>query len=175
LLAVIPQGKNTTILHNVTLSTDSMAQQLSQYLFEDSNFACAVTVGVNFAEVLPTTLAANVTFPWGAPFYNFRLGQPQLGVANLSSITGKVPLTFDNHAAFDLAGNVRVRIYNAQDTLLAEAQTAINAPKQSSYEGELVFSVPATSAISPSSLQGHFEVYFSTPMFEYGPLVIAYG
>ena len=174
-VAVIPHGENTTILHNVTLNMDRMAQRLSQYLFEDSEFMCAVKAGVDFAEILPTTLATNLTFPWGAPFYNFRLGQPQLSVATLSSITGKVPLTFDNHAAFDVTGNVRVKIFNANNMLLAEAQTDINAAKQSGFRGDLTFTVPAASAVSTASLQGHFEVYFSTPMFEYGPLVILYG
>ena len=174
-LAVIPQGKNTTILHHVALGMDSIAQRASQYLFEDSAFTCAVTAGVNFAEILPTTLSTNVTFPWGAPLYNFQLGQPQFNTANVSSVKGKVPLSFDNHAAFDVTGNIRVKIYDTQDTLLAEGQTDINVPKRAGYRGDLAFSVPATSTLSTASLRGHFEVYFSTPMFEYGPLVILFG
>ena len=174
-LAVIPQGKNTTILHNVTLSMDSIAEHINQYIFDDGNLTCAVTAGLNFAEIVPTQLAANVTFPWGAPFYNFKLGQPRFQEADLSHIVAKVPLSFENHAAFDLTGNVRVRLYEGQETLLGESQTTINAPKYSSYNGDLDFSIPVTSAISTTNLKGHFEVYFSTPMFDYGPMVIPYG
>jgi hypothetical protein len=172
---VIPQGENTTILHNVTLSMDNLAEQLNQYIFDDDNLTCAVMAGLKFAELLPTQLAANVTFPWGAPFYNFKLGQPQLTGADLSHITASVPLSFENHAAFDLTGNVRVRLYDEHDQLLDESQTAINAPKYSSYKGNLDFSVPLTAVASNANLSGHFEVYFSTPMFEYGPMVIPYG
>jgi hypothetical protein len=171
---VIPQGENTTILHNVTLSMNSLSEQLNQYIFKDGNLTCAVTAGLNFAEILPTQLAANVTFPWGAPLYNFKLGQPQLSGADLSHVTASVPLSFENHAAFDLTGNVRVRLYDEHDQLLDESQTAINAPKYSNFNGKLGFSIPLSAAASNANLNGHFEVYFSTPMFEYGPMVIPY-
>jgi hypothetical protein len=175
LLGVIPQGQNSTILYNVTFSMDSIAERANKYVFEDGNLTCAVSAGLNFAEIVPTQLATNVTFPWGAPFYNFKLGQTQFIGGNLSHIMAKVPLSFENHAAFNLSGNIRVKFYGVQDALLGETQTDINAPEYSSYSGNLAFSIPVTSAISSTNLKGHFEVHFSTPMFEYEPLVIPYG
>jgi hypothetical protein len=77
---------------------------------------------LNFAEIVPTQLSANVTFPWGAPLYNFKLGDPQLSGSNPSYFAAKVPLSFENHAAFDLNGNVTVKLYAGQDALLAQSQ-----------------------------------------------------
>ena len=174
-MAAIPHSENVTILHNVTLGWDNIAERANQYLFNDGNFTCAVTAGLNFAEILPTQLATNVTFPWGAPFYNFKVGQPKLKSVDLTHLSFTMPLSFENHAAFDLAGNIRAKLIDGHDAVLGESQTAVNALKYSSYNGNLEGSIPLTSAVSITSLSGHFEVYLSTPMFEYGPLVIPYG
>lgn len=168
--AIIPQNQNTTILHNVTINLNSLTENASQYLFEDTNLTCTVTAGLNFAEIIPTQLATNLTFPWGAPFYNFALGQPHVGTTDVSHVAVSVPFSFDNHAAFDLTGDLRVKLYDEQNSLLAETQTALNAAKYSSSGGNLAFSNVTT--LSTLSLNGYFEVYFSTSMFEYGPLVI---
>ena len=170
--AVIPQNQNTTILHNVTINLNSLAENASQYLFEDTNLTCAVTAGLNFAEILPTQLATNLTFPWGAPFYNFKLGQPHVDTTDASHVAVNVPFSFDNHATFDLTGNLRVKLYDNNVDLLGETQTALNAAKYSSSGGNLSFSIPTTSPMLNATVSGFFEVYFSTPMFEYGPLVI---
>jgi hypothetical protein len=172
---VIPQGRNVTILHNATLNVDSMAKQNRQYIFDDCNLTCTVTAGLNFAELLPTQLASNVTFPWGAPFYNFMLGRPRYSRVDSSHSMARVPLSFENHAAFDVTGNIRVKLYDGEDTFLGESQKPINASKYSSYKGNLDFSVPSTSTASSTSQSGYFEVYFSTNMFDCGPVVIPYG
>ena len=173
-LVVVPSGQNTSILHNVTLSLNDMAERANQYLFGDTNLTCRVTAGLNFVEIVPTQLSANVTLPWGAPLYDFTLGQPTFNAADPNHVTAKVPMSFENHAAFDLNGNVTARLFSGQDTLLGESQTVAYAAKNMSYSGSLSFSVPASSA-SAGNLSGHFEVYFSTTMFECGPVVIPYG
>jgi hypothetical protein len=172
--ASIPQGENVSILHNVTVGLDGLAERASQYLFEDANLTCQVSAGLNFAEIIPTQLSVSVTFPWGAPLYHFSLGEPQLSWSNPYYLAAKVPLTFENHATFDLDGNVTVKLFDGQDTLLAESQAAINATKNTRYKGDLNISVPA-SAASAGNLIGHYKVYFSTTMFEYVPVVIPYG
>ena len=84
-------------------------------------------------------------------------------------------MSFENHAAFDVTGNITVKLYDGKDTLLGESQKAINVSKYSSYKGNLDFSVPSTSTASSTSQSGYFEVYFSTNMFDCGPVVIPYG
>jgi len=135
----------------------------------------SVTAGVNFAELLPVQISMNTTYPWGAPFYNFTLGQPMYNRFNFTHGRITVPSSFENHAAFDLVGDMRVELYDSANSLVGESQTALNVPQYSPYTGKLDFYVPINSASLSAAQSGHFSVYFSTLFFEYGPLVISYG
>jgi hypothetical protein len=172
---VIPHGENVTILHNVTLTADSLFEKGEQYLFNDNNLSVAVTAGLNFAEIFPAQISTNFTFPWGAPFYNFALGEPTFGRFNSTHGAVAVPMSFENHAFFDLVGNIRIELYDSGNSLLGESQTAFNVPQYSSYDGAAEFHVPLNMASLSAAQNGHCNVYFSTPIFEYGPLVIPYG
>lgn len=172
---VIPQGQNVTIFHNVTLSMDSLLEKDEQYLFNDSNLTASVTAGVNFAELVPAQLLTNINYSWGAPFYNFMLGQPSYDRFNSTHDKATVKLSFENHAAFDLAGNIRIELYDSLGMLLGKNQTAFNAPQSSSYHDNLEFGVPLNIASSSATRSGHFNVFFSTSLFEYGLSVIPYG
>lgn len=171
---VIPRGENLTILHNAMLSMDNVLKNAEQYLFSDNNFMASVTAGLTFAELLPAQISTNFTVPWGAPFYNFTLGQPSFGQFNSTHSAASVPMSFENHAAFDLAGNIRVKLFDSSDSLLGESQTSFHVPQHSSYDENLEFYVPLNAASLSAAQKGYFKVYFSTPLFEYGPLVIPY-
>lgn len=168
---VLLRGQNTAVLHNFTLSFDRLGEQ---YLFNDSSFAVAAVVGLNFAELLPTQLSANFSFPWGAPFHDFALGQPQQSWLNSTHARWRVPLSFENHAAFDLMGTIRTGIFNNASSVLGESEIIFAASEGSRFADTLEFNVPL-NVVSSAQRGGYFEVYFSTSMFEYGPLVIPYG
>jgi hypothetical protein len=172
---VIPHGESTTILHNATLSLDSLLENGEQYLFNDNNLNVSVTAGLNFAELLPAEIATNFTFPWGAPLANFALGEPTYELLDFTRATVAVPMSFENHAVFDIAGNVRIELYDGANSLLGESQTIVYVPQQSSYNGDMEFQVPLTAASLSDAQSGHFNVYFDMGFFEYGPLVIPYG
>ena len=172
---VIQHGENITILHNVTLSADSLFEEGEQYLFNDSDLTVSVTAGLNFAELLPAQISTNFTFPWGAPFYNFALGDPSFGRFNFTHGAVAVPMSFENHAAFDLVGNIRIELYDSVNSFLGESQTLVNVPQFSSYDGNVEFHVSLNAVSLSAARSGYFNVYFSTLLFEYGPLVIPYG
>jgi hypothetical protein len=172
---VIPHGESTTIVHNVTLSTASLLQNGEQYLFDDNDLNVSVTAGLTFAELLPAQISTNFTFPWGAPFANFALGEPSYGRFDSTSGAVRVPMSFENHAAFDVVGSIRMELYDGGDSLLSESQTLIQVAQGSSYEGSVEFQVPLEAASLSAARSGHFDVYFDTGFFEYGPVVIPYG
>jgi hypothetical protein len=172
---IIPHGEKVTILHNVTLTADSLFEKGEQYLFNDNNLSVAVVAGLNFAEIFPAQISTNFTFPWGAPFYNFALGEPTFGRFNSTHGAVAVPMSFENHALFDLVGNIRIELYDSRDSLIGESQTAFNVPQHSSYDGNAEFYVPLNTASLSTAQNGHLNVYFDTGLFEYGPLVIPYG
>ena len=172
---VISHGENTTIVHNLTLTTASLFKQGEQYLFNDNNLNVSVTVGLNFAELLPVEISTNFTFPWGAPFYNFALGEPVYGRSSSTQSAVMVQMNFENHAVFDLIGNIRIELYDSAGSLLDENQTIVDVPQGSSYDGVITFNVPLNTPSLSTVRNGHFDVYFNTGVFEYGPLVIPYG
>ncbi len=131
--------------------------------------------GLTFAELLPAQISTNFTFPWGAPFYNFALGKPFFGQLNSTHSVVAVSMSFENHAAFDLAGNIRVKLFDISDSLLGESQTSFYVPQHSSYNENIEFYIPLNATFLSATQKGYFNVYFSTPLFEYGPLVIQYG
>jgi hypothetical protein len=171
----VPHGENMTILHNVTLTADSLFEKGEQYMFSDTNLSVTFTAGLNFAEIFPAQISKNFTFPWGAPFYNFALGEPTFGRFNSTNGAVTVPMSFENHALFDLVGNIRIELSDSRDSLLSESQTAFDVAQYSSYDGAMEFYVSLNAASFSASQNGHFNVYFSTPFIEYGPLVIPYG
>ena len=171
----IPHGQNTTILHNVTLNMDKLAENDEQYLFNDTSLNAEVTAGLNFAELLPVQLSTNFTFPWGAPLYDLTLGQPRFRSLSRSNAAVTVPISFENHAAFDLNGTIHANLYDKDGTLLAESQTPLDVSKGSSYAGNLDFAVPLNTASQASATGGHIELHFSTSMFEYGLVVMPIG
>jgi len=175
---VIPHGENVTIMHNLTLDPVSLLERGEQYLFHDNDLNVSFTAGLNFAEVLPAEISANFTFPWGAPFYNFEVGEPSFELVDFTHATASVPVSFENHAVFDLAGSIRMELYDSEDSLLTESQTVLYVQQQSAYEGNMEFNIPLSLA-SMSSLStaqsGHLDVYFDIGVAQYGPLVIPYG
>ena len=170
----ISQGETAIITHNATLNVNTLLLKGEQYLLEDQNLAASVATGLTLAELLPVQISTNFTYPWGAPFYNFRLSQPLANGFNVTHYSAIVPVSFENHAAFDLTGNIRIQLLGNDDKLLSETQTDFNASRQSSYADEIEFQI-ALDSESLLDQNGHFNVYFSTALFEYGPLVIPYG
>ena len=172
---VIPHGENTIIMHNVTLSTASILENDEQYLFHDNELNVSVTAGLNFAELLPVEISTNFTFPWGAPFYNFALGMPLFGISSSAQGAATVPMSFENHAFFDLIGTIKIELYNDTGSLLDETQALVDVPQGSFYDGSVMFNVPLDTASSSTARNGYFNVYFDIGLLEYGPLVISYG
>jgi hypothetical protein len=62
-------------------------------------------------------------------------------------------------------------MYNNTNGLVGGGQTDIEVSQGSRYNGYIEF-VVQTTGITES---GHFEVYFNTSFFDYGPIVIQYG
>lgn len=172
---VIPHGQSTTILHNVTLTLESLLENGERYLFNDNNLNVSVTAELNFAELIPAQISTNFTFPWGAPFYNFALGELYYGRFDATHAMVAVPMSFENHAIFDIIGNIRIELYDNADSLVAESETLVYVPQQSTFNGDTEFQVPLNSTSTSTVQSWHFNVYFDTGFFEHGPLVIPYG
>jgi hypothetical protein len=175
LVPVIPSGEIITINHNVTLNVEDIYLNDDNYLFEDNELQVSLSVGLNFAEVLPSQISTNFTFPWSAPFNNFDLGQPDISRFNLTHNIISAPMSFENHALYDVLGSIDVELFDEGNSLVSETQKLISTPQQTSYDEDIELFVSIDDSSLNSIQNGHFNIYFSNLIFEYGPLVIPYG
>ncbi|MGB9676760.1 MAG: hypothetical protein ACPL0C_06210 [Candidatus Bathyarchaeales archaeon] len=156
-------GRNTfiTIRHNVTVNVAELFQENTNLIFNDTTFTLYEAVGMSVAEAIPFTASTNITFPWGAPLYNLEIGEPEYVAVNRTHTLIRTPINFENHAFFDIIGNLSTRMYDFENVMIGETQTVIEAPSQTVYSGYAEICVKNT--VLPSVRR--FEFYFQTPVF----------
>ena len=166
----IPPQNNTTILHNISLPVDEIMTNVN-YLFNDSNFTLLGSAQLNYANLVPFSLETNTTIPWGAPLFNFTIGDPIFNMYNLTSFGVIVPINFENHSPyFSVTGVIRVEIINRANQVIGEGAVSMDVPPGTSYNGQL------ETIVNAALIDGieRIHVYVETPMFNYGPIVIDY-
>lgn len=171
LVSVIRKGQNVTAYHNFTLNIDDLLQNYQSYVFNDTDLVVNESVGFWLAEVIPVQASGNMTIPWGAPLYGFTVGEPTARAYNSTHSIISVPVEFENHAFFDLAGTLEVQLRNTRHQI-GQGQTDIMVIQGSRYNGFVDVYVTNSHA---SMTRGNIELYFSCPYFSYGPLVIPIG
>jgi hypothetical protein len=167
----IGKGENLTINHNMTFEINQLLQHSHDCLFNDSQLLAMAFASMRLADLITAGASANLSFSWGAPFYNFTLGEPIYERFNGTHLKIVLPISFENHASFDFAGEIGVKMYNSSGILIGEGQTPFETPQCAFYSGYAEFYV----SIAEFTSKGVFEVYFLTPVFNYGPLVIPFG
>lgn len=170
-IPIINKDEAATVTHNVTIDLNTLLQHDQNFLFNDTELKIYETVGMVIADLIPIQASTNYSMPWGAPLYNFALGQPQYVAANSTHFLVRLPISFENHAFFDVSGNIKIKMYNNANLLLGEAQIFMDVPQQSSYNGFFEFYV----SISELTDSGYFDVSILTPLFSYENLVVSYG
>ncbi len=171
---VLPKGESITVYHNVSLDLADLFAA-STYLFNDSQFNVKAWIGLKLAEAIPVQAQTDFSLPWGAPLYNFSLGTPAIQaidqIVDPLRVCAIVPMSFENHAVFDIVGNVSVRMFNSRESLVGESLTFFSVPQNSQHRDTLQFVVN----LDQVTASGQFEIQFATEYFSYGPLVIPYG
>ena len=169
----IKRNQEVVAYHNVTIDVADMLARNQNFLFYDTEFKIIETVSLKVAEVVPVKASLNYTMPWGAPLYNLAIGNPQFEAFNHTHMKASVPLGFENHAMFDLAGKVQARMYDDAGRLRSTGETALNVGQHSTYSGTIEFFVHTSSRVDvPAS--GYIEVSFQTQLFSYGSVRIYY-
>jgi hypothetical protein len=171
LIPTISKNDVVNATHSMTIDVSTLLQQDQNYLFNDTDIRIYEIVSMEIADVIPVQASTNLSMPWGAPLYNFDVGGAQYIAYNATHTRVVVPMSFENHAFFDLSGSIRIRMYNDAEAVIARTRTNIDIPPYSPYQGSLELYVP----VADMTQSGHFDIYFRTSLFNYGPLVIPYG
>jgi len=168
----IPRGSSIETVHNVSMSLDDITSKLPNYLFNDSVFNLGLSLKLNFAHAIPFQVSTNMTMPWGAPLYNFSIGQISYNFLNLTHQEAIIPISFENHSPyFGIDGFMRVEIYNNDGELFGSSVSDLNVPSHSGYDGQ----VETIVDVSKVTGSGEVHFYFETSAFSIGPLVMPYG
>jgi len=174
-LSSIGTGQNLNTTHQIMANLTDILQKHQDLMFNDRELQRTTIISMKTAELISFQTASNSTFSWGAPLYNLTIGPPrftmEVGINNTNYYRATLPVSFENHALFNLSGTAQVNIFNYKDDLVASEETLFNVAKQSSYKSEIQLDIQTLNFTS----KGHAEISFSGPFFSYGPLVIPYG
>jgi hypothetical protein len=164
IVPTIPPNRNIQETHNITLNLKNLTRELLYLAFNDSILEMHTFVALRFANAIPIQMSTNATMQWGAPFYNFSIGEISLNYAQ-KMLT--VPLSFENHAFFSVNGTMRLEVYNSENEQISIAQIIVEVASGSRFEGFVEMSV------DPSKLtrEGQIHVFFETSMFSVGPII----
>ena len=169
---LIPKGGSVEITHNLSVSLEDIASWVRTYLFNDTIFNVDMSMKLNFAHVIPFQVSMNKTIPWGAPLYNFSVGQISYDYYNVTHQRVIIPLSFENHSPyFGVDGMMRLEMCNDRGEVTASGTSSLDVPSYSRYEDQVELIVDV-SKLTPS---GEMRFYFETPMFSFGPVVMPYG
>jgi len=164
IVPTVPPSNNIQKAHNITLNLKNLTRELPYLAFNDSVFDIYTFVALRFANVIPIQMSTNATMPWGAPLYNFSIGEISL---NHAKKTLTVPLSFENHAFFSINGTMRLEIYNSENEQVSTAEVIIEVPSGSGFEESVEMNVD----LSKLTREGQICVFFETSTLSVGPIV----
>ncbi|KPV63443.1 MAG: hypothetical protein AOA66_0919 [Candidatus Bathyarchaeota archaeon BA2] len=169
---LISRGSSVETAYNISMNLDDITSRAQIYLFNDTIFNMDASMKLNFARVVPLKGSMNTTIPWGAPLYNFSVGQPSYNDHNLTHRRVIIPLSFENHSPyFGVDGMMLAEMYNDRGEVIASRTSSLDAPSHSKYEDRIELIVNDLK-LTPS---GEMHFYFETSVFSFGPVVMPYG
>jgi len=169
-IPTIGQGQTINVTQNVKLNVTDLLQTHQSLLINDTDLRTNTMLSMLAAGMIPLQASSNSTMQWGAPLNNLTLGTLQLAISNATYYVIRVPLSFENHAFFDLSGTVWLSAYNTVGQLIGQGQTSIQVTQNSPYDGNLEIYVP----IGAGPIV-RIEVYFVTTFFNYKQEIAANG
>ncbi len=167
----VPKDHPINSTHTVMLETATLLGQNDSLLFNDSELLMNAAIGMTLAHLIPVEASTNFSIPWGAPLYDFTVGDPMFSPWNSSHCQILFQVRFSNHAFYDLSGSINARLVDDANTLVSEGETIFSLPSGSEFDQGISMILPLSETVS----RGYLEVSLETPIFNYGPLVIPFG
>ena len=167
-VTAVSRGENTSITHNMSLNIEQMAaSDLSFLLFDDSELNVTAILRLIYANAFPFEITANISMPWGAPLANLAIADISITSFNSSHVRALLSLSFENHSYLEMSGTARLEVVDSQGNIVGESATMFYAPSQNHFETR----VEILLYDSPADIK-EARLYFQTPFFTYGPVVL---
>ena len=166
LVPLIPRASsNFTVEHDISLNASQMATgNLAYLLFNDTDLTVDAILKLNFAQAIPIELSTNISLPWGAPFYGLTVNSISVSLISPGHFRAVVPISYENHAFFDLDGTVELQLVD-----IAGHELGTGTANLLSRGGE----VPITVDVSNPQRVTGARLFFHTSYFDYGPYEIS--
>jgi hypothetical protein len=158
---LVASGSNIETAHNISIDLSDMSMEYAEIFFNDSSFGLDAFIALNFANVIPVQVSINMTIPWGAPLSNLSIGEIFVLPDNRTVV---IPVSFENHSYFDIAGTIQLEVYNDVDELVTSGQTSLDVPSSYGYNGQ-VETYSSLEDVSKLTESGKVYFIFETSMF----------
>ncbi len=169
---LVQRGSFITHVHNASIDLNDLVQGTPDYLFNDTVFEVNMSLTVRYASAFVFRFSENETLDWGAPLYNFSVGQIVYSPHNATHQKAVVPLSFANHSSFsNVTGTIYLESYSDEAEWIGSGTANVDVSRHAAYDGYIEAFVDSTRLMGSGAL--HF--YFTTSMFDFGPLVMRYG
>ncbi len=161
----IPPGTNVNVTHTIPIDIESfLSMDHVPLMLNDSYFNVEIFAGLNFARAVPVQISTNTTIPWGAPLAQFSIGNISVSPHNSTHSEASIPVSFENHAILDIAGTLKLEVYNDSQELITSGLTTISVPSHHSYADNISVYVKQQDVLKLTS-NGNLHMTFETPMF----------
>lgn len=161
----IPKGDSVETAHNISVNLRNvMSTDYVPLFLSDSFFGLDTSIALRFANAISLHISTNSTIPWGAPFSDFSVGGILSHPYNDTHDELVVPLNFENHAYFDIAGTMQLEIYNDVDEIVGSGENDLDVTSRHTYE-EQVYAYSSLDDTSELTESGNVHIIFESPMF----------
>jgi len=162
----IRRGETRSEVHVLSLSFDDFFSRMKPFLFNDTEIKLLISVGFKYAYALGFQVSiANLSMPWGAPFYGLNLKELNIRGSNGTHLFCELNLDFENHFFLDIGGPLYLAMYNEKGEEIGKGMGLFYVPSG----GRLEEPIPVIVALThPESFtgRGYGDVSFQFPISE---------
>lgn len=135
----VPTKSDVEVPVSVTLDFKAITPEaLRRLAFNDESFTIDIRGGLSLDPLLSLALSARTVLQWGAPLYDFKVGEPTFTPRNVTHILVSVPITFTNKSPyFAVSGRIVAKLYDEADISQGTGLLKVDAPKGSQYQRSL--------------------------------------
>jgi len=161
----IKRGDSRSEVHSLSLSFDDLLSK-TDLLFNDTEIKLLVSVGFKYAYTLEFQISmANLSMPWGAPFYGLNLKELNVHGSNGTHLFLELNMDFENHFFLDIGGPLYLTVYNENGEQIGKGIGLLYVPSG----GEPEEPIPIIVALTRPELftgRGYADVSFQFPISE---------
>jgi hypothetical protein len=128
-LTEIKRGDTRTSRHMLVMDLAEVFSRNRHLIFNDTEIRLLISVGFRYAYALGFGVSiANISMPWGAPMHGLTLKELIIRGSNETHLLMELTMDFENHFFIDVAGPLRLVVYNEKGDQIGEGVGFLYVP-----------------------------------------------